>query len=618
MARKPALVTAALALGSAIALILLAQSGDEVASVVDPGSPAAAPGDPDRVHAELESVAEPTARTGATDPGALDRPTLGIDPRTATRDPSDLVLVRVVEGPSSAPLADAEVSLQAAGHPAVYGVTDELGELDFPASEVPAALGDAVSVVVKDEDGHVRLREGVVLARSVVLRVPSKAVLRGEIALASGESPEWLYVSIWRPSPTKRGDETFVGHQNLGTNGRFAIPALGEPPPDFVRIEVARTGLPASLSMPTTELLVPPGPQIVVGLVSLSLAVVDEAGDPVPEARLRCTALVGKVGKDGEDGEDGLAVEPSTGLDGRARLWVPSGVLTIVAGSEGYAPARHRIRAEASPLEVLLRLRKLGDSDRLRGSVAYEDGSTVAGLEVSGSSESDSGGLARVSSSTTRTDGDGRFVLTIATDEDVAVQAVDPVTRQVGTAKWRPGDGTVRLVIDRGQALTVRASELATAALGQTGLIHVALVRERDQGQSVQTLEFPVSFDHVPAGRWSVYALDRIHDRWARGEVFMTGAAPEEVALEFEGLHYVVGSVVPVPRPGLRLTVDFTPSGWPARAVETLLSVDVAPDGTFRVPAPGAGELVLREDTRTIERRPATGGGAPLVITLPD
>jgi len=616
MSRASALLTAVLALVLTMVIVWIVRRGED-AAVALPPVPEITRLEHERAPAAtLASVDDSSGRVGASNIGSTDRPTLGIAPRAATREPSDLVRVRVVEGPASVPMADAEVSLQTPGHPTVYGVTDERGEFDFEASEVPAALGDKVSVVVKDADGHERLRDGVVLARNIVLRARSKAVLSGEIALPLGESPEWLYVSIWSQARGWRGGETFIGYQNLGTNGRFAIPALGEPPPDFVRIEVARTGLPVSLRMPTTELLVPPGPRIVVGLVLLQIAVVDELGEPVPEALVRCTAT---AGPDNAQPTDVLAVEPSTAVDGRARLWVPAGSLTVVAGSSGYAPARTVIRAEVSPLDVVLRLRKLGDSDRLPGSVVYEDGSAVPErLEVRGRSDDPSGDFGRIATSAARTDDVGHFVLPIATDQHVEVQAVDPVTGQPGVAKWRPGDGPVRIVIDRGQALTVRASELPTAALGSLGLIQVALVRERDQGQTLQTLAFPVSFDHVPVGRWSVYALDRIHDRWARGEVFMTSSAPEDVALDFESLHYVVGSVDPVPRPGMRLTVDFTPSGWSARAVETLLSVDVAPDGTFRVPAPGAGELVLREDSRTIARRPAVGGGAPLIFTLPD
>ncbi|MCY2960715.1 MAG: hypothetical protein NTY35_11165 [Planctomycetota bacterium] len=622
MSRRLALVIATLGLGAAMALLLRMRGGGDAAPTVASSVPAVSPDDRHQPSpASLAGVHETSARSGATTFLADDRPTLGRVPHSPLQEPGDLVLVRVVEGPSSAPMADAEVSMQAGKHAAVYGVTNEQGEFDFSAAEVPARLGDSVSVVVKDEDGHERLRQTVVLGRDVLLCVPSKSVLHGEIALASGESPAWLYVSIWSPARGARGGETFVGYQNLTANGRFAIPALGEPPPDFIRLEVARTGLPVSLRMPTTELLVPPGPRIEVGLVLLQISVVDEDGEPVPEALVRCTAAGGavRVDREGEEGfDDNLSVEPSTGLDGRTRLWVPSGPLSIVAGSKGYAPVRAAVHAEASTLDVVLKLRKLGESEMLQGSVAFEDGSPVFDAEVRGSNDDGSGGLARVSASVARSQSDGHFVLPIALDQDVEVQASDPVTRQAGVATWRPGDGPVRLVIDRGHPLVVRASEAPTAEPGKLGLIQVALVRERDQGQSVQTVALPVSFDHVPAGHWSVYALDRIHDRWARGVVFMTGAAAEDITLEFESLHYVVGRVDPPPGPGLRLTVEFTPNSWPARAVEMLLTADVAPDGTFRLPAPTAGELVLREDSRTIERRPAVGGGAPLVFVLPD
>lgn len=614
MARTPALLTVVLASILAIALVWAVRRGEDTSTSATPPVPDLAQREREpTVH--LASAGEPSGRSGATklDPGV--RPALGRAPSAANPEPADLVLVRVVEGPSRAPMADAEVSLQAPGRPTVYGITDENGQFDFAASEVPAAIGDRVSVVVKDEDGHERLRDGVVLARNVLLQAPSKAVLHGEIALTSGESPEWLYVSIWNRTRGSRGGETFVGYQNLGTNGRFAIPALGEPPPDFVRIEVARTGLPVSLSRSTAEMLVPPGPRIVVGLVRLQLAVVDENGDPVPEALVRCTAT---PDADARQPADELAVDPSTGSDGRARLWVPSGLLTVVAGANGHAPVRHVVRAEAASLELVLRLRKLGDSDRLAGSVVYEDGSAVPDLEVRAWNDDPARALERVSSSTARTDGDGRFVLPIATDQDVEVQAIDPGTRQPGVARWRPGDGPVRLVIDRGHALKIQARGLPVAEDGGAARVQIVLVRERGQSDALETDALPVTFDHVPAGRWSVFALDQDRHLWARGEAFLSGAAPEEITLEFESCQDVVGRVESVLDPELAYSVAFAPNGWPTDAVERLLTADVAKDGTFRLPAPGAGQLELREGYRMVERRPAVGGGAPLVFTLPD
>jgi len=143
------------------------------------------------------------------------------------------------------------------------------------------------------------------------------------------------------------------------------------------------------------------------------------------------------------------------------------------------------------------------------------------------------------------------------------------------------------------------------------------LGRIRSGASSVFRISLPVEFDRVPPGRWRAFAIANGAQRFATADIVVERERSAELALRFVPLEFVEGRVSPTPDTERRMSVAFTPPGWPIEAVEALLTHELGVDGSFRVAAPTPGELSLREGSQTIERRPARGG-TPLVFTLPD
>ncbi|MCY2960714.1 MAG: hypothetical protein NTY35_11160 [Planctomycetota bacterium] len=528
------------------------------------------------------------------------------------RQDASRIVARVVHAQSEAPIPHAEVTLRAGQERPYIAVTDERGEIEFAAGDVPARLGDKVFVLVKDEQGHARLRTFAVIGPGIVLRVPPKLVLRGEIVLSSGGSPAGLSVSAWTPPYALHGVEQFVAHQELGEDGRFEIAAGMEQVPSSFTLRVGGVGVPASRRVPTRELLSATGARVVIGLARLSIATLEDDGAAITNAHVRCIAT------ESTDGNSALFAEAVTGTDGRAHMWVPTGVIGVAAGSPDHAPAREDVRVESDDLEVVLRLRRLSAADRLIGSVVFEDESPVPGALVSAWCADDAGELAVASMSQQRTNEKGAFEIAIAVDRALRVYAFHEGHGDAAEQGWNPGDGPVRLVIDRGVSLSVVARGLAVEAVSGANDVEVVLVRDDGRSESAGTDAFPVDFERLPPGRWRAFAIARHQRRWAAAETVVTREKPADLVLDFVPLDFVEGLVQPAPDPARQVSIVYTPSGWPEEAVQALLTTTLAPDGSFQIACPAPGEVLLREGPRTIERRSAAGGGARLVITLPD
>jgi len=600
-----------LLLGIAIS-VFLSTSGDptRVPDLQRPGSPSASSPSPD-ANPLAEARALPP-RTGGSQPEDAAAAPRGETVRATDDGSTEPIVARVVDAQSEAPIPRAEVTLRAGQERPYTAVTDERGEIEFAAGDVPARLGDKVFVLVKDEQGHARLRTFAVIGPGIVLRVPPKLVLRGEIVLSTGGSPAGLSVSAWTPPHALRGVEQFVAHQELREDGRFEIAAGLEQVPSSFTLRVGGVGVPASQRVPTEELLSATGARVVIGLARLSIATLEDDGAAIARAHVRCIAT------ESTDGHAALFAEASTGEDGRAHMWVPAGVIGVAAGYPHRAPAREEVRVESGDVEVVLRLRRLTAADRLIGSVVFEDESPVPGALVSAWCADDAGELAVASMNQERTNEHGAFEIAIAIDRALRVYAFHKAYGEAAEQSWKPGDGPVRLVIDRGVTLRVAARGLAVEAVSGANDVEVVLVRDDGRSESVGTDAFPVDFERLPPGRWRAFAIAHHQRRWAAAETVVTREKPADLVLDFVPLDFVEGRVQPAPDPARQVSVAFTPAGWPAEAVEALLTAAPGSDGAFQIASPAPGELALRVGPRTIERRLAAGGGRPLVFTLPD
>ncbi|MBL8861495.1 MAG: carboxypeptidase regulatory-like domain-containing protein [Planctomycetes bacterium] len=555
----------------------------------------------------------PEARHGAARSAEV---TLESSRDAATRagdavESGDVLLLRVLEAESEAPLPAAQVELRPAGERPYHGVTDERGELQLALDEVPARLGQRLNARIRDQQGLERWRGALEVEREVVLRLAAILVLRGEVVLDSGESPRGLTVSVWSPPRGAETVEQFVGHDELGDDGRFAIAAPSLDAPALFTLRIGGVGLPVCVRVPTAELVAPAGVRLVVALARLTVGVTDETGVPVVRATVRCASPAST------DGAQPLVAEASTGEDGRARFLTPVTPLAITAGAGGHAPASARVSAGDLGAPVQLVLRRLNADDRVSGRVEFEDGTPVEAALVTGWASAAEGELSVPSMVQARTDAAGRFELQLATDRELTLFAFHKSHGESAAVPWRGGDGEARLVIVRGGTVIVDAPRAPRAPVVISTSYTVALHDAAGRIEIVEASSFPVVFERVPPGVWTVVAVAEPLGASAEASVGVGAGSTARIDLEFESPAPIVGRVTPAPDPGRGLEVRFLPDGWPAEAARALLRASVREDGTFVLSARGSGTVELIEGRQTIERRPARSG-TPLVLTLLD
>lgn len=529
---------------------------------------------------------------------------------SAMDDDEEWISFAFVEEPNDAPLPDAEITLRVNSKSSSF-VADEDGLLGIALRELPANVGEGVSITVKDRDGNRRLEAWMTLQPTTTIRVPAKLMLRGEIVLASGSSPAGLSVSLWLPAGGIYTVERFVANKDLDASGRFEFGVGDAQVPAMYTVRVAGVGIPAAVSVPTADLIAPAGARVVISLARLHVVVRDELGDPVERAHVRCMAT------DSTDGNSPLCAAATTGSDGRARFWVPGGPIAIAVGSERHAPVNEDVSVGDADAHVTFRLRALTDIDRITGTVVFEDESPVEGAMVSAWCRTHTGDLSVVSMRQMRSDELGRFELAIAADQDLDVYAFHKQHGETAKVPWYPGGGPVRLVLDRGVTLRLVGRGLETHTLSGSSEFSLVIVHEDGHFDEVGTNTLPFTFERVTPGRWRAFALAAKQQRWATGEIVVTREGPAELALDFVPLEFIEGRIDGTSGSRQALGVLLTPQNWPEIAAKSLLAVHIELGETFRVAAPAPGELVLFDSQKVLDRRPARGGTS-VELVLPD
>ncbi len=540
---------------------------------------------------------------------AADVPTSSVPAPAATGPSIEVVSCRVLDASDRQPLDGAVVSLRSPklANPIPFEC-DENGEFDVELAELEAAFGDQVGVVVRDADGHTRLRASLTLEPEVLLLVPASLVLNGEIVLPGLLSPDGLNVSIWT-SEANEG-ERFVGNQTLDDSGRFAIQASPVRVPGSFLVRADRGGIPASVRVPTEALTSATGARVEVALARLAVTVLDDVDAPLARANVRVFLDPAQPSVTTRFGD------ASTGENGVAHVWVPAGPVGVMAGAPRHTAESEHVLLARGEGELTIRLRRLSAADVLHGRVELDDGSPAPGAHVTAWYARDDGALSSTSMVQQPADVEGTFELPIATDRELVVTATHKVLGGSDRLRWQPGSGPVRLVIQRGGSVTVHAAVMRAREVG-AGEIDVALVGPKGQLQTVGTDALPVTFSHLEPGPWRVYSVAEGSSSWAVGQVQVATGRTVEVTLNFEPLDHVAGRVR-----GKNVhddtSVEFAPPGWPDVAVGSLLRRSLSEDGAFRVPGPlAAGELRVRVAGKIVERRPARVG-TPLEITLPE
>lgn len=545
----------------------------------------------------------------ATQTDSQSEPAVSAD-HAATDDDEEWISFAFVEEPNDAALPDAEITLRVDSKSRSF-IADEKGLLDVATTELPAELGQLVFITVKDKDGNRRLEAWMTLQPTTTIRVPAKLMLRGEIVLASGSSPAGLSVSLWLPAGGIYSVERFVANKDLDATGRFEFGVGDAQVPAMYTVRVAGVGIPAAVSVPTADLIAPAGARVVISLARLHVIVRDELGDPVERAHVRCMAT------DSTDGHSPLFADATTGSEGRARTWVPGGPIAIAVGSERHAPGSENVIVGDADTELTFRLRSLTVTDRITGTVVFEDETPVEGATVSACCHDHAGDLGVVSMRQMRTDELGRFEIAIATDQDLDLYAFHKEHGESAEVLVSPGAGPVRLVIDRGVSLRLVGRGLESQTLSGSSEFLLVIVHEDGHSDEVGTNRLPFTFERVTPGRWRVFALAAKQQRWATGEIVVTREGPAEFALDFVPLEFIEGRVDGPSGSRRAIGVMLTPENWPEIAAKSLLAAPIELGGRFRVAAPAPGELALFDSQKVLDRRPARGG-ASVEFVLPD
>jgi len=578
-------------------------------STVPPPQPPVSATQPVEAQLDLEPVPALVSHDD-TPPGGADVAPTEPEPAPTAVDPArTLVSCRVLDASDRTPLAEAVVSLRSPrlANPILFEC-DENGEFDVELTELEGAFGDQVAVVVRDAEGHTRLRGSLKLEPEVLLLVPASVVLNGEIVLPDMLSPQGLNLSIWTSQPNE--GERFIGNQALEEDGRFSVHASPVRVPGSFLVRVDRGGIPASVRVPTEELTRAGGARVELALARLAITVLDDVDAPIVRAGVRVFLDPTQPSVTTRYGD------ATTGAEGVAHVWVPAGPIGVMAGAPRHTAENEHVLLAPGEGQLTVRLRRLSAADVLLGRVELDDGSPAPGAHVVAFYARDDGPLSSASMVQQPADVEGAFELAIATDRELMVTATHKVLGGSDRVRWPPGSGPVRLVIQRGGTVVVQAAALR-AREGGSGEIDLALLGPKGQVKIASTDALPLTFSSLEPGPWRVYSVDEGSGSWAVGQVQVVTGRSVEVTLNFGPLAYVAGRVR-----GRSLqddtSVEFAPPGWPEVVVEFLLRRDVSEDGAFRVPGPmDAGELRVRVGGRIVERRPARAG-TPLDLTLPE
>lgn len=526
-----------------------------------------------------ESSGSPTEQRAATKVGVLEE------------EEASRLRVIVLSRSTRTPRAGAEVEIDVVGEsddqPTLRGITNASGAIEWTLAALETRP-QFCRARVRDGGGEQSFA-GLPWQAELVLLIEDCTRLHGRV-VASLVAPLGLKLSpidvrIDLPIRGAMSVPVMLGHAPADDGGHFELQVCPAHAPEQVDVTVSLPSFSTTRRVDWAALTSASGATIAVELHELLVRVVDEAGAPLEGAQLRVSAIRAPA----ETSEPFPTIGNSDSR-GEWRAAVETGSCEVVAGLDGFADVHSRVEVQSPSEVVLLRMRRLESSDRLRGRVVLEDGTPVANAVVSAAPELESREAAVAAIAQTRSDAQGRFELAIAGGRELSITAY---RRDVGMSDelvFTPDGRDVELVIRAQGSLELRISPPPGLSGFASGLVEYVLV-DRRHARDLRDHEFQVPFEveEVPAGDYNLYVYVAAWKAWAQASVQVEPRRTTRVELQAHTAHFARGQVLRADGSALsggRLELQHP--DWPDE-VERIFAAITGSDGAF--------ELLLGEET---------------------
>ena len=471
----------------------------------------------------------------------------------AERPPPRTVRVRALDRATRAPRADMEILLSwwppDPDEAAVRGITDGTGTVELSLAAHSPLLPERCQVIARG-GGAEQSFQALPLQSELVVLLEACTLLHGRVIAkgvppGAGDVPR-IWVGLEEPIRGARSVPVLLGRTQADSEGRFALQTCPSRPIDELDVNISMGSIPATRRISWETLAGSEGALIELELGALTVQVVDGAGAPLEGADVR----VSPVRRAGEIREEFPAVGRSDAR-GQFRAVLEARVCEAIAGKAGFADAAAQVHPDAAAATVVLRLRPLGELDRVRGRVVRADGRTVADALVTAAPVMDAREAAMAAFVQSRSDEFGAFELAIAGGRPLSITAFH---RDVGISDelhFVPDGRELELVIRAQGSLEVRIEPPADLAGHAGGLVEYALADRRfERVERGHDFRVPFEITEVPAGdynlfvhvaAWNAYAeagasvvadgttiapLESRPARFARGRVLRSDGSP--------------------------------------------------------------------------------------------
>jgi hypothetical protein len=516
---------------------------------------------PEPAAAVTGSSAEPGARPAPHDVRVLvlfrdtRQPVVGVDVRLAWWPPSDEV-------------ADAS------------GMTDASGAVGLRLPARSAALPPLCAVVVRTEDVDQVFR-ALPLREELVVLVEACTRLHGRIVAHGLDAGARAWVQFDEPARGAMSVPVMLTRAQSVVDGAFEVRACPSREIPAVDVRVSIASITVTRRVPWEELASEAGALIELHFGECTVRVVDEQGAALPDANVRISPV-------GEG--DPFPAVGVTDARGEFRATLEPGVCDVVAGLDGHASAIERIEVGAHSAPILLRLRRLGPTDRLRGRVVREDRTPIEDAIVTAAPATEAREAAVAAFVQQRSGADGSFELAIEEGRELTATAFH---RDVGISDelhFLPDGREIELVIRPQGTLEVRVAPPPDFAGHAGGLVEYVLVDRRlahvDRGHDFRV---PFELYQVPVGDYNLFVFVAAWSAYAEGSVHVAAGRSTTVELVARPAQFARGTVRAadgLPCTDGRLVLEHPT--WPSE-VEDVWSTALDARGRF--------ELLLGEET---------------------
>jgi hypothetical protein len=425
------------------------------------------------------------------------------------------------------------------------------------------------------------------LQSELVVLMDACTRLHGQVVVTGVEMTNRAWIQLNQPASGMMSCAVMLGRTQALADGSFEMQACPSRELPWLDVSVQVASVEATRRISWEELSSEAGARIEIRFSELTVHVVDEHAAPIAGADVRVSPLrenapFPAVGTSDAQGEFRATLEPAE--------------CEVIAGGKGLACASEKIQLDGEhPRIVELRLRALGESDRLRGRVVLEDGKPVEGALVTANPAMESSEGAMAANVQMRTGVDGRFDIAITTNRELQVVAFRRDLGLSDEVRFVPDGRELELVIRAQGSVDVHIALPSGLSAFGTGLVEYVLVDRHltysDHGHESQV---PFSLYEIPTGDYNLFVYVPGWNAYAEGSVHVSagdavGDNATPVQLVSHPAQFARGiAKTSSGAPALGAVLELDHPTWPPE-VEHLWAAKISGDGRF--------EMLLGEET---------------------